>query len=147
MKIFNIHVKSVKVLKFNAKVIDVDILFDSDIEKVNKHGVLFLTSCELQSSRLNNRVYGYSHLKKPLCILSTDGFQVDNLKRLTYQSFINFIKLCIHEVGHTYDIEHHIRIGNSECVMDTIKGSEGNIDLIKITFCEECIKHIRGKNE
>lgn len=62
-------------------------------------------------------------------------------KGVTKEKLLDRIrKLAIHEVGHTYGLEHCPRVG---CVMQDCKGSIKPVDQETGEFCTQCLKDLK----
>lgn len=133
--VFGIRPVSGKHIKVTDK-IDVDFLLADAVKKFDYDATIFVTTQELWSSRYQKRVYGYSNIDIPVCVVSTDGLWENDVD--TTISWKRFIKVCVHEIGHTFGLEHHMKL--TGCVMDAPCG-EGmpiDIDVISKEFCQEC---------
>ena len=126
--------------------IDADRVLKRLVEQSDGRPVIMLVEEPLWSSEQKVNVYGYGNMEIPVCVVSLSGFFTDGK-----ESWSSFIKVVVHEVGHTFGLRHHGE-ENIEipCVMNMTRAVDSRpaIELLQHEFCTSCLGQIvKGKPE
>lgn len=103
--------------------------------------VVVITQLELYSSLQKKHVYGYGNMATPVSVSSMFGFGEMGKEHLPWA---RFVKVVVHEIGHTFGIEHHQKDDNTPCVMNMVPNADGRsgLDFLHHEFCSTCLGDI-----
>ncbi len=77
-------------------------------------------------------IFGYGGINSAPCVISIYRLQKNASKKLFLE---RFIKVVIHELGHTFGLEH---CSNPLCIMADYKGTIKSLDMTRNKFCAAC---------
>jgi predicted Zn-dependent protease len=122
---------------------DADKILELAYPLVRLGHVLIVTDIRLYSSTQKQSIYGYGNMLVPVCVASTAGIGLE--RKDDHASRCRFIKVIVHELGHTFGLQHHAESQKEiPCVMNMTKNADGKLglDFLNHEFCSVCLGDI-----
>ena len=99
---------------------------------------LGITEKNIVPSARYNFLFGYAYMGLPAAVMSLHQLSTDRPSPGVLAQRV--LKIAVHEIGHTFGLDHHEYDDGIDCVMvgDEEMDSLDTVDESTALFCEEC---------